>query len=114
VEAQFAPVYAALADDYTGDGLTDLVIGGNFSGVTPALGRYDASYGLLMRGDGKGGFSPVDMAASHLAIEGEVRRMKPLRAANGDRLIVVARNDTTVQVVRALRARARVVAAKHR
>jgi hypothetical protein len=105
VEAQFAPIYAALADDYTGDGLTDLVVGGNFSGVTPMRGRYDASYGLLLRGDGKGGFSPVDMETSHLVIEGEVRDMKPLRAANGDRLIVVARNDTTVQVVRARKGR---------
>jgi hypothetical protein len=34
-------------------------------------------------------------------IEGEVRDMKAVRAANGDRLIVVARNDTTVQVLRA-------------
>lgn len=102
VEAQFAPVYAALAGDYTGDGRTDLVLGGNFSGVTPVRGRYDASYGLLLRGDGKGGFVAVDMDASHLAIEGEVRRMKSLRAANGDRLIIVARNDTTVQVVRSL------------
>ena len=102
VEAQFAPVYAALAGDYTGDGHTDLVLGGNFSGVTPVRGRYDASYGLLLRGDGTGGFAAVDMDASHLMVEGEVRRMKPLRAANGDRLIIVARNDTTVQVVRSL------------
>jgi hypothetical protein len=101
VEAQFAPVYAALADDYTGDGIADLVVAGNFSGVTPVRGRYDASYGLLLRGDGRGGLTSVDMEASHLAIEGEVRRMKPLRAANGDRLIVVARNDATVQILRA-------------
>jgi hypothetical protein len=101
VEAQFAPVYAAVAADYTGDGITDLVIGGNFSGVTPLLGRYDASYGLLLRGNGKGGFAAVDMDTSRLVIEGEVRDMKAVRAANGDRLIVVARNDTTVQVLRA-------------
>ena len=115
VEAQFAPIYAAVAADYTGDGITDLVVGGNSSGVTPVRGRYDASYGLLLRGDGKGGFAPVDMEASHLVIEGEVRHMKPLRAANGDRLIVVARNDTTVEVVRALGgARSRVAAARAR
>ena len=101
VEAQFAPIYAALAGDYTGDGLTDLVVGGNFSGVTPVRGRYDASYGLLLRGDGTGAFTPVDMEASGLLLEGEVRHMKPLRAANGDRLIVAARNASTVQVVRA-------------
>jgi hypothetical protein len=102
IEAQFAPVYAALAGDYTGDGITDLIVAGNFSGVTPVRGRYDASYGLLLRGDGKGGFSSVDMEASRLLIEGEVRHMRPLKAANGDRLVVVARNDTTVEVLRAL------------
>ncbi len=101
-EAQFAPIYAALAGDYSGDGIPDLVVAGNFSGVAPIFGRYDASYGLLLRGDGKGAFTPVDLAASRLLIEGEVRHLRSLRAANGDRLIVVARNDTTVQVVRAL------------
>ena len=114
VEAQFAPVYASVAGDYTGDGFTDLVVGGNFSGVTPVRGRYDASFGLLLRGDGRGGFVAVDAETSHLVIEGEIRRMKLVRAATGDRLIVVARNDSTVQVVRALRGRARPVAATTR
>ena len=103
MEAQFAPIYAAVAGDYTGDGVVDLVTGGNFSGVTPTYGKYDASYGLLMRGDGKGHFAAVDMQASGIDIDGEVRRMRPLRAANGDRLIVVARNDTTVVVLRVRR-----------
>jgi hypothetical protein len=101
-EAQLAPVYGAVAGDYTGDGVVDLVVGGNFSGVTPTFGRYDASYGLLLRGDGRGGFGAVPMEQSGVAIEGEVRHLRALRGANGDRLIVVARNDTTVQVIRAL------------
>jgi hypothetical protein len=101
MEAQLAPVYAALTGDFDGDGRIDLVVGGNFLGVTPVQGRYDASYGLLMRGDGAGAFQSVDMGASGLALEGQVRHIKPLRGANGDLLIVVARNDNTVQVVRA-------------
>ena len=102
VEAQFAPVYASVAEDFTGDGRIDLLVAGNFSGVTPLYGRYDASYGLLLRGDGAGAFFPVDMAESGVLLRGEVRDLKPLRSANGDQLIVVARNDSTVQVVRAL------------
>src|SRR5206468_9632349 len=54
IEAQFAPVYASLAGDFDGDGKTDLIVAGNFSGVTPVQGRYDASYGLFLRGDGHG------------------------------------------------------------
>ena len=100
IEAQFAPIYASLAGDLDGDGKIDLVIAGNFSGVTPLEGRYDASYGLLLRGDGRGGFTPVDMEQSGLAIDGQVRHMAMLKRANGDRLIVVARNNDRLQLIK--------------
>ena len=98
-EAQFAPVYASLAGDFDGDQKTDLIVAGNFSGVTPVQGRYDASYGLLLRGDGNGSFSAVDMEESGLDIDGQVRRMAILRRANGERVILVARNDDRLQVI---------------
>ncbi|MDQ3519401.1 MAG: VCBS repeat-containing protein [Gemmatimonadota bacterium] len=101
-EAQFAPVFAALAEDFDGDGQTDLVIAGNFHGVTPVRGRYDASYGLMLRGIGNGRFASVDMEESSLAIDGQVRDMKLLRHANGERLIVVARNGEKLQILRPL------------
>ena len=74
-----------IADDFDGDGRVDLLIAGNFFGVMPMLGRYDASYGLMLRGNGKGGFEPVDMETSNLAIEGQVRHMKEFRGPNGQR-----------------------------
>ena len=98
IEAQFAPIYASQAGDFDGDGKTDLVVAGNFSGVTPLEGRYDASYGLFLRGDGRGGFTTVDMEQSGLAIDGQVRHMAFLRRVNGDRLIVVARNNDRLQL----------------
>jgi hypothetical protein len=100
VEAQLAPVYAALADDFDGDGRVDLLLGGNFYGVPPVLGRYDASYGLLLRGAGDGRFEAVDMERSGVAIEGQVRDIKPLRHARDGRLVVVARNDDRLLVLR--------------
>jgi hypothetical protein len=103
-EAQFAPVYAALADDVDGDGTTDLLLGGNQHGVPPMLGRYDASYGLLLRGLGDGRFAPVEMGASGVAITGQVRDMKYVRHARGGRLVVVARNDDRLLVLRPPRA----------
>ena len=92
-EAQFAPVFASLAGDFDGDGKIDLIVAGNFFGVTPAEGRYDASYGLLLHGDGTGGFAPVDMESSGLAIDGQVRRLAFLRSAKYGRVIVVAKNN---------------------
>jgi hypothetical protein len=103
VEAQFAPIYASLAEDFDRDGRIDLLLAGNFYGVTPVRGRYDASYGLLLRGDGTGRFEAFDLEASGVVLEGQVRDMKWLQRADGERLIVVARNGDKLQVLRPLR-----------
>ena len=99
-EAQFAPIYASVPGDFDGDGKTDLIVGGNLFGVMPMLGRYDASYGLMLRGDGKGAFTSVDMEKSNIVIDGQVRDMKLLRGAKGGRLILVARNNDRLVVLR--------------
>jgi hypothetical protein len=100
VEAQFAPIYASLAEDFDGDGHTDLLLAGNLHGVQPMLGRYDASYGLMLRGSDDGRFRPVDMARSNLTIEGQVRDIKSFRSTLGGRMIAVARNDETLLILR--------------
>ena len=102
-EAQFAPVRAVLARDFDGDGKLDLLLAGNFFAVTPSIGRYDASYGQLLHGLGDGRFTAVGMTDSGLLLEGEVRHLAELRAANGQLLVVAARNDTTLQLIRTTR-----------
>ena len=98
VEAQFAPIFAALASDFDGDGATDVLLAGNFTGVTPIRGRYDASHGLVLRGAG-GQFVSVEAANSGVDIEGDVRDLKIVRLANGRRLLAVARNGSTLQLL---------------
>jgi len=105
VEAQVSPIYASLAGDFDGDGRADLLVAGNFYGVTPVFGRYDASYGLMMRGSADGRLVPVNMEESNLVIEGQVRHLKMLKGPNGERLIVVARNNDTVEILRVNSAR---------
>ncbi len=55
--AQFAPVNAIIAEDLDGDGKPDLVLAGNEYQEAPFRGRYDASYGLFLKGDGHGHFT---------------------------------------------------------
>ena len=100
VEAQFAPVQAVVADDFDGDGRIDLLLGGNFWGVPPIQGRYDASYGLLLRGIGGGRFTAMDMTQSGVEITGQVRHMRSLRTTNG-RLVAVARNADRLLLLQA-------------
>ena len=100
-EAQFFPVYAAMARDFDGDRKVDLLLGGNFYGVTPVYGRYDAGYGLLLRGGGDGTFSAMDMATSGVRIDGEVRALVPVRGTNGRASVAVARNNETLLLLRA-------------
>jgi len=97
--AQFAPVYGILAADVDGDGHTDLLLGGNFDGVQPELGRMAASYGLLLRGDGKGGFTPMQERRSGFVVPGQTRDIQRVRTARGD-LYVVARNNDRPLVFR--------------
>ncbi len=100
VEAQLAPIRAALADDFDGDGRTDLLVAGNDYGFPPVLGRQDAGYGLLLRDTGNGRFEAVDMERSGVVIDGQVRHLRWLRRADGSRVIVVARNNDRLRVLR--------------
>jgi len=96
VEAQFSPIYAILIDDFNQDSYQDMLLSGNFYGVPPILGRYDASYGCLLFGDGTGTFKPVSLQESGFVVTGEVRQTKPLLTASGETLLIVARNNDTV------------------
>jgi hypothetical protein len=100
IEAQFSPVSAALTGDFERDGRTDLLLAGNEFGVPPVFGRYDASYGVVLNGIAGGRFEAVDLTKSGLVLEGQVRHIKAVRRATGGDLIVVARNDDRLQVLR--------------
>uniref|UniRef100_UPI001CD69A21 FG-GAP-like repeat-containing protein n=1 Tax=Cesiribacter sp. SM1 TaxID=2861196 RepID=UPI001CD69A21 len=73
LEVQYSPVYAMAVTDYNGDGRQDVVLGGNIHEARLRFGRYDASYGMLLQGDGKGGFSYVPQRESGLKIKGDIR-----------------------------------------
>jgi len=92
-EAQLAPVYGMLATDVDRDGHTDLLLAGNFDGFRPEIGRMAASYGLLLRGDGKGAFVPVRAPESGFLVPGESRDIQKLRTASGELYIVSRNND---------------------
>ncbi len=75
VQAQYAPVQVIAPLDANGDGHTDLLLCGNHLYAKLRLGRYDANYGVLLLGDGKGAFTYVPQTQSGLSLRGEVRSL---------------------------------------
>ncbi|PYO92103.1 MAG: hypothetical protein DMD62_14060, partial [Gemmatimonadetes bacterium] len=92
-EAQIAPVYGILATDVDHDGKVDLLLAGNFAGVQPNIGSMMASYGLMLRGDGRGRFTPLRAGESGFFVPGEARDIQRLRTRRGDLYIVARNND---------------------
>ena len=91
--AQMAPVYGILARDFDRDGKLDVLLAGNLAGVQPAFGAMIASQGLLLRGDGTGGFTAVGAAESGFVVPGQTRDIQRLRTRRGDLYIVARNND---------------------
>lgn len=96
LEAQFAPVNAILARDLDGDGKMDLVLAGNEYQAEVIGGRYDASYGLLLKGTGHGNFAPVPHG---IFIKGDVRDIKSIKNGKGGDLILVGINDQAMRIL---------------
>jgi len=96
--AQFAPVYDVLPGRLDNSGHPIALLGGNFYGVRPRQGRYDAGYGTLLR-RGDDGWAAVPAPESGLYLEGEVRALQRLRGTDGARYVLVARNNARPQLV---------------
>ncbi len=95
-EAQFAPVFAIIANDFDHDGICDILLGGNQYRAKPETGIYDASYGLLLKGTKDTGWLPVSSLESGICTKGEIRDFKFLKI-NESQIVIVARNNDNLQ-----------------
>ncbi|GAB2787170.1 VCBS repeat-containing protein [Rhabdobacter roseus] len=78
LEAQLSPVFTITALDYDQDGHQDLLLCGNISRGRLRLGKFDANHGVLLRGDGRGGFTYVPQQQSGFRLTGDVRSVLPI------------------------------------
>ena len=95
MEAQFSPTYGISIYDFNGDGLHDILTGGNLSRAKPEAGKYDASYGCLLIGDGKGNFDFMPNRISGLTVKGEIRDFEIIEDKN---ILIIVKNDDMVEI----------------
>jgi hypothetical protein len=67
------PINGIVVRDLDGDGFPDIYCVGNNFGPEPSTGRFDGGVGVLLKGDGKGGFTPIPAWRSGLLAAGDAR-----------------------------------------
>jgi hypothetical protein len=83
------------------DGKFDITIGGNLYSSEEETTRLDAGRGLLLAGNGSGGFFPISPFNSGLYLSGDVKDLKEIKIGAG-KFIIASRNRDSLQFVKTL------------
>lgn len=102
VEAQFAPIYGMQIDDIDGDGFQDVLLVGNSYATEVSSGQYDASLGLMLKGNGKGGFVTTNTLEAGFIAKGDARAIVRLDGPDNP-LFLVSNNRDKLQSYRPLK-----------
>jgi hypothetical protein len=99
VEAQFAPVQAIQTGDFNLDGKLDAWLAGNDYTADFITGRYDASPGVVLIGDGRGNFATLPFSGMGVWLQDDVRSVIEI-THKGRKSYVIGSNDAPLKLVR--------------
>ena len=94
--SQISMINAFAFDDFTGNGSKDIVAVGNFFPYRVNFGKSDASMGVLL--DVTDNEVTIDNEFSNLWLSGDIRDMNLMQFSNGERRLVVARNNDKASI----------------
>ncbi len=97
VEAQFSPVKDILVGDFDGDGINDLLMAGNMYDVRPSVGRFDASYGWFLKGEGHDDFKAEWPVESGWFVHGETNKLARINY-HGSILVIAGINNSAARI----------------
>jgi hypothetical protein len=98
IEAQYAPVYGIVMKDLDGDGKKDILLAGNNTWTRIKFGRNCANHGVVLKGDGKGGFRYLPQLESGLQLRGNVRSLVPVKVGGRDAIMAGVNDSTGVMI----------------
>jgi hypothetical protein len=96
--AQYSAINGMVTDDFDGDGNLDICMNTNDYGTVPSYGRYDALNGLVLKGDGKGKFTPLNILQSGIFIPQNGKALVKLRSSDGKYLLAASQNKGPLKV----------------
>jgi hypothetical protein len=99
LEAQTAPVYGIISEDFNNDSEVDLLLLGNMHRLKPEVGRLDSNYGVFLYNDGHLNYSFQPYHQTGTFVQGEVRDASEL-TLDGERHIIIARNDDELMILK--------------
>ncbi len=91
-QAQFAPVNGVVVRDLNADGFSDLLMVGNDYGNEVNMGQYDAFNGLVLLGDGAGGFDAVTGPEAGFVVDGDAKALAGLLGPDGKEVLIASQN----------------------
>jgi hypothetical protein len=97
-EAQFSAINGMVVDDFDGDGNLDVLVNGNDYSTSVGIGQYDAFNGLLLKGDGAGGFTPLSMLQSGIYIPGNGKALVKLTGPNDKYLVAASQRQGDLEL----------------
>ena len=92
-EVQFSTLQTVLPIDINQDQKPELLTAGNFSLTKPELGKYDASYGLLLSLNDGLKYQAFPQKQSGLSVVGDTKKIGLLKTNKGNPWIIFVRNN---------------------
>lgn len=94
-KGQLSTINDIIVDDFDKDGIKDVLVCGNNNDAAVMVGNFDATGILLLKGDGKGSFTPVSTQIDGLKVRGECRKMIYIKE---NHQLVILKNSAPAQV----------------